>query len=166
MQANPSKFQAIAVGKRPHEKSPTFNFGSINITCNEVVKLLGIDIDFKLSFYNQISNISKIAVQQLNILERIGNRLSRLNKLSIFHTFILSNFNFCPLAWHFCSEGNTEKDEKKYKNELLYLYMKILAAPMKISYKKKTVYQVYTLEEWEQWPLRFLKFLMKWFHQF
>ena len=45
MQANPNKFQAIAVGKRTHEKFPTFHFGSINITCDEVVKLLGIDID-------------------------------------------------------------------------------------------------------------------------
>ena len=59
VQANPNKFQAITVGKRTHEKSPTFNFGSINITCYEVVKLLGIDIDFRLSFDNQISNICK-----------------------------------------------------------------------------------------------------------
>ena len=56
MQANPNKFQAIAVGKRTHEKSPTFNCGSINITCNEVVKLLGIDIDFRLSYDNHISS--------------------------------------------------------------------------------------------------------------
>ena len=78
MQANPNKFQAIAVGKRTHEKSPTFNFGSINITCDEVVKLLGIDIDFRLSFDNHISNICKKAARQLNILKRIGNRPSRL----------------------------------------------------------------------------------------
>ena len=62
MQANPNKFQAIAVGKLKHEKSPTFNFESINITCDEVVKLLGIDIDFRLSFDNHISNICKKAV--------------------------------------------------------------------------------------------------------
>ena len=57
MQANQNKFQAIAVGKRVHEKSPTFNFESINITCDEVFKLLGIDIDFRLGFENHISNI-------------------------------------------------------------------------------------------------------------
>ena len=76
MQANSNKFQAIAVAKRTHEKSPTFNFGSINITCDEVVKLLGIDIDSRLSFDNHISNIckkkkkkKKKTAQQLNILE-------------------------------------------------------------------------------------------------
>ena len=63
MQANRNKFQAIAVGKRTLEKSPNFDFGSINITCDEVVNLLGIDIDFRLSFDNHISNICKIKKQ-------------------------------------------------------------------------------------------------------
>ena len=34
MQVNLNKVHAIAVGKRMHEKSPTFYFGSINITCD------------------------------------------------------------------------------------------------------------------------------------
>ena len=98
MQANPNKFQTIAAGKRTHEKSPSFKFGSIYIKCDEVVKLLGIDIDFRLNFDRHISKICKKASQQLNVLKRIGIYLSRLNKLSILHTNILSNFNFCPLA--------------------------------------------------------------------
>ena len=59
MQANPNKFQAIGVGKRTHERSPTFKFGSVEITSDEEVKLLGVDIDFKLSFENHISNLCK-----------------------------------------------------------------------------------------------------------
>ena len=55
MQANPNK--AIGVGKRTHERSPTFKFETIEITCDEEVKLLGVDIDFKLSFENHISNL-------------------------------------------------------------------------------------------------------------
>ena len=47
MKANPDKFQAIAIGKRTFEKSPVFELkGSIFIECEEVVKLLGIDIDY------------------------------------------------------------------------------------------------------------------------
>ena len=52
MQANPNKFQAIAVGKRTREKSPSFKFGSFYIKCDDEVKLLGIDIDFRLNFDN------------------------------------------------------------------------------------------------------------------
>ena len=87
MQANPNKFQAITAGKRTHDKSPSFKFGSIDIKCDEVVKLLGIDIDFRVNFDNHISNICKKASQQLNVLKRIGNCLSRLNKLSVILYF-------------------------------------------------------------------------------
>ena len=53
--------------------------------------------------------ICRKASQQLNVLKRIGCFLSKLNKLTIFHTFILSNFNLCPFAWHFCNKSNTSK---------------------------------------------------------
>jgi hypothetical protein len=164
MQANPDKFQAIAVGNKTYAKTPVFKIDSAEITCDEVVKLLifsnlevllllqkchakgqklkldkinkthaktpvfkidsaeitsdevvkllGIDIDYQLNFNYHIENICRKASQQLNVLKRIGCFLSKLNKLTIFHTFILSNFNFCPLAWHFCNKSNTSKLEK------------------------------------------------------
>jgi hypothetical protein len=52
-------------------------------------KLLGIDIDYQLNFNYHIKNICRKASQQLNVLKRIGCFLSKLNKLTIFHTFIL-----------------------------------------------------------------------------
>ena len=122
MQANPEKFQAFAVGKKTAQNSPSFNIGDINITCDETVKLLGVDIDFMLNFASHIKSICKIAVQQLNILKRIGRNLCKLSKLTIFHTFILSNFNFCPLSWHFCSVANTKKIEKIQERALRYVY--------------------------------------------
>ena len=43
--------------------------------------------------------------------------------MTIFHTSILSNFNFCPLSWHFCSKTNTNKIEKKIQErELRFVY--------------------------------------------
>ena len=112
MQANTDKFQAVAVGKKTYDKNPTFKLGNANITCDEVAKLLGIDIDFKLTFDQHIGGMCKRAAQQLNILKRIGHNLSRLNRVTILYTFILSNFNFCPMVWHFCSKKNTDKMEK------------------------------------------------------
>jgi hypothetical protein len=50
MQANPEKFHAITVGKNIYDKNPIFNIGDANISCDEIVKLLGVDIDFKLNF--------------------------------------------------------------------------------------------------------------------
>ena len=122
MQANPEKFQAIAVGKKSAERSPSFRIGDINVTCEETVKLLGVDIDFMLNFDSHIKTICTKAVQQLNILKRVGRNLCKLSRLTIFHTFILSNFNFCPLSWHFCSMANTKKIEKIQERALRYVY--------------------------------------------
>ena len=72
MQANPDKFQAIAVGKKTYAKEPVFNIESANISCDEVVKLLGIDIDYQLNFDKHIKNICHKVSQQLSILKRIG----------------------------------------------------------------------------------------------
>ena len=82
------------------------------IECEDVVKLLGIDIDFQLKFGKHVNNLCRKASQQLAVLKRIGKHLCHLSKLTIFHTFILSHSNFCPLAWHFCNSGNTKKLEK------------------------------------------------------
>ena len=100
----------------------TVRLYTVEITCDEVVKLLGIDIDYQLNFNYHIKNICRKASQQLNVLKRIGCFLSKLNKLTIFHTFILSNFNFCPLAWHFCNKSNTSKLEKIQARALRFIY--------------------------------------------
>jgi hypothetical protein len=86
------------------------------------VKLLGIDIDYQLNFDDHISTICRKASQQLNILKRLGSYLNRLNKLTIFHTFILNNFNFCPLAWHFCTDKKFKKLEKVQERALRFIY--------------------------------------------
>lgn len=122
MQANPDKFQAIAVGQRTANRSPVFKVGEAEICCEETVKLLGVDIDFKLNFNTHISNLLKKASQQLNILKRIGKNLTKLNKLTIFYTFIMSNFSYCPLTWHFCSKKNTDKMERIQKRALRFIY--------------------------------------------
>ena len=106
MQANPDKFQVLAVGKKTYDKNPSIHIQNSDLTCEKTVKLLGIEIDYQLNFDAHVSSICRKASQQLNVLKRLGSLLNRLSKLTIFHSFILSNFNFCPLAWHFCTEKN------------------------------------------------------------
>ena len=92
------------------------------LSCEETVKLLVIEIDYQLNFDIHISSICKKASHQLNILKRLGRYLDRLSKLTIFHTFILSNFNFCPLAWRLCTDKNSKKIEKVQERALRFVY--------------------------------------------
>ena len=109
-------------GEKTKVEDITFNLDNNIIKCEESVKLLGVTIDFQLNFNVQVSNICKKASKQLNVLKRIGKHLCRLGKLNIYHSFILSNFDYCPLTWHFCGEVNTKKIEKIQERALRFIY--------------------------------------------
>jgi uncharacterized protein YpmS len=93
------------------QQNLTFTIDGNKIECESEVKLLGVTIDFQLNFNEHVSNICKKASRQLNVLKRIGTHLTKLGKLTIYYSFIMSNFNYCPLVWHFCGETNTQKIE-------------------------------------------------------
>ena len=112
MQANPDKFQAFSVGPKTSKTVKSFNINGQEIACQETVKLLGIEIDYMLNFDTQVSHICQKAARQLNVLQRLSKFLSDKTRLIIFKSFIQSNFNYCPIVWHFCSKSNSEKLEK------------------------------------------------------
>ena len=112
MKANPDKFQALAVGEKTFALKPVFKVGEAEIDCEESVKLLGVEIDSHLKFDIHISAMCRKASQQINVLKRIGQFLNFESRKAVYHAFIMSIFNFCPLIWHFCSKANTEKLEK------------------------------------------------------
>ena len=122
MKVNPDKFQAIAIGKNTQSKNISFNLNGNIIKTEDEVKLLGVTIDYELKFNSHITNICKKASRQLNVLKRMGKYLNRLGKLTIYHSFILSNFNYCLVIWHFCSEANTKKMEKIQERALKFIY--------------------------------------------
>ena len=72
MQANPDKFQAIAVGEKTFAKNLVLKISNSEIKCEELVKLLGIDIDYQLNFDQHISSLCRKAGQQLNVLKRLS----------------------------------------------------------------------------------------------
>lgn len=122
MKANPDKFQALAIGKKTFDHKIIFELNGNRIECENDVKLLGVTIDYKLNFDKHISEICKKASRQLNVLKRIGKYLNKLGRLTIYYSFILSNLNYCPLTWHFCSEKNTIKMEKIQERALRFVY--------------------------------------------
>ena len=121
MKANPSKFQAICIGKNAHDGITSFNIDSVEIKCDDNVTLLGINIDFMLRFDDHVSEICKKASKQLAVLKRLGRFLTRQGKMTIYNSFIVSNFNYCLLAWHFCSASSTNKIEKIQERALRFI---------------------------------------------
>ena len=64
MQANPDKFQVLAVGKKTFAKNMKICIQNSTLSCEETVKLLGIEIDYQLNFDMHISSICWITATE------------------------------------------------------------------------------------------------------
>ena len=123
MQASPEKLQAIIFLAPAHKKVRTdFFIDNINIKPEKSVKNLGVELDDKLKFDIQVSSMCKKAAKQFNALKRIGHLLDQSSRLAHVRAYIMSNFNYCPLVWHFCSKNNLSKLERMQEGALRFIY--------------------------------------------
>ncbi len=97
MKANPERYQGIAFRTKT-DRPISFNVRGTDIKCSKEVKLLGIYIDSALTFSKQITVICKKASQQTCAIMRLSTIISIDVKLAMYRTFILSNFNNCPVV--------------------------------------------------------------------
>lgn len=99
MVANPFKFQLIFPGNV--NANISLKFENIKIERVEVVKLLGIKIDSKLSFLPLVRKLCKRSNQKLRALRTARNFISQRQTELLVNAYILSPFNYCPLIWMF-----------------------------------------------------------------
>ena len=120
---NPDKFQTIILDKK---KSNLTNIPLTidNRTIKSVpsVELLGIHLDDKLNFNLHISNICRSTANQLNALIRLKSYLSFNTERVLINSYIISNFNYCPLVWMFSTAKSLTKIESLQKRALRFLY--------------------------------------------
>ena len=102
--------------------SYSLNINQEVINSENCVKLLGVEIDNKLSFEKHISTLVKKASNQLNVISRIQKFMGFKEKEILLNSFVYSNFNYCPLVWHFCSAKSVKKIEKIQEQALRILY--------------------------------------------
>ena len=74
-----------------------------------------------LRLNDHVSQICIRASKQLAVLKRIGLFLTKQGKLTIDDYFIVSNINYCPLAWNFCSTSSTNTLEKNQERALRFI---------------------------------------------
>ena len=110
LQANPHKFQFIVYGRAVSDEILVVN--NVTIENSKVVKLLGVNLDQELNFKEHVKTICRKAAWQLTALGRISKYLSQEARMTVFRTFIASDFEYCKVIWHFCSKTDTKKIEK------------------------------------------------------
>ena len=103
-------------------KSNSIKDTELNVTADNVsppssdtMKVLGIDIDARLTFDGHVSNMCIKAGKQLNALQRLKGSLDQDSRMAIYKSFIMFNFNYCPLIWMFTSKPLLSKLENIQK---------------------------------------------------
>ena len=123
MIVNPEKFQAIVVKKNTKMKDLyPLNINDLTINSGSSTKLLSIEIDNKLSFDQHISTLCHKVSNQLNAIGRIQKFMGFKEKENLLNSYVFSNFNYCPLVWHFCSSKSLYKTKKIQDRALRLLH--------------------------------------------
>ena len=61
------------------------------------------------------------AGRQLNVLQRLKSSLDYDSRMVIYKSFIISNFNYCPVVWLFTSKSALSKLENIQKRALRFV---------------------------------------------
>ena len=122
MQANPNKFHYILFNRNNANEINSICVTNMILESKSDVKLLGVHIDSKLSFDLHVSEICKRAGRKLNVLGRLSKTLDVKAKFMLFNSFVLSNFNLCPVVWHYCNITNLKKIENIQKRALRLVF--------------------------------------------
>ncbi len=86
------------------------------------IKFLEVIIIERLIFNEHINIICSNAARQLNAIKRFKCNLDKESILALYRSYILSNFNYYSLAWHFCGIQNSINMEKIKKISLRFVY--------------------------------------------
>ena len=100
---------------------------SLNLECDiiessDTVKLLGVFIDRKLDFSEHVSKLCKKGNQKMHALARISKYLSKDKLRVLMKTFIISQFNYCPLVWMFHNRTMNNKINRLHERALRIVY--------------------------------------------
>ena len=122
MIANPDKFHAILVTKGRDCTTGVKLIQGKQIQSENAVRLLGVKMEHRPTFDEHISDLCRKAAAQLNALKRLEGYMEFKAKEIMVQSFVFSNFNYCPLVWHFSSEKSMKKIEKIHERALRFLY--------------------------------------------
>ena len=122
MSANPGKFQGIILNRCGRFSDlHTLKIAGKEIRSEIYVKLLGIDVDYKLNFETHVGMLCKKAAGQLNAIGRMNRFIDSGDRKILIQGFVQSNFNYCPLVWMLCNPKSMRKVELIHKRALRIL---------------------------------------------
>ena len=88
----------------------------------EIVKLLGLWIDNRLTFEHHVKTLLKEGNQKLHALMRVSKYMEEEKLRILMKTFIESQFKYCPLLWMFHSKQINDRINSLQERALRVVY--------------------------------------------
>ena len=89
---------------------------------DEQVKLLGVTSDNNPNFNSQIKEICSKVNQKTSALSRLRGYISYKKARLLLNTVVMSNFQYCPLIWLFCSKATDNLINRTKKCAMRIIY--------------------------------------------
>ena len=118
LKANASKWQFFL---SPYQHT-SIHINRSAIKSSNSEKLLGITIHSDFTFKEHINTLYRKASQKLHAFSKILQYLSQHKKRILFKTFIMWQFNYCPLVWMCHCRGLNKQINTIHKRALRIVY--------------------------------------------
>ena len=120
MVENPKKFQVMFLGLRQHQEF-FLEIENKLINVRRSVKLLGISVDDELKFDEHVKTLCQKVRRKVSAFSRVAPYIDEKKGKILYHTFMMSNFNYCPLVWMFCRKMQNKQIDRVHKRALRIL---------------------------------------------
>ena len=118
LKANAGKFHLFF---SPHEDQ-VITVENHAIKSSGVEKLLGVTIDSNLNFKEHILSLCKKENRKLHALSRVSKYMTFNKRCILMKSFIISQFNYCPLIFLMHNRGLNHKINHIHKRPLRIVY--------------------------------------------
>ena len=115
LKANPDKFHLLL---SDIDETLSMGVGGFDIYNTLSQKLLGVKVDNKMSFKTHVAGLCGEASQKLHALARVSNYMTFGQRKIIMHSFIMSQFGYCPLVWMLHGRQLNNRINKIHKRAL------------------------------------------------
>ena len=106
---------------------------------SDTVKLLEVIIDSKLRFNEPVKIICQKSNNKVKAFSRVVRYLEPQKASLLYNSFILTNFNYCPLIWMFCGKTPNDKVNSVHKRALRVLLNDYTSSLEELLHRKEEV---------------------------
>ena len=121
---NEDKCQFLVIERPANLRNEIAKINIHNKTLDETKKgkLLGITFDNNINMNDHIKSICKKASNKLYALARISTYLNEHKRKILMKSFVISQFNYCPIIWMYCQRKSNNLINRIHERALRIAY--------------------------------------------